>query len=252
MTVTVCWSAKGGSGTTVVAAGLALATAQPALLVDLDGELPHALGVPDPVGQGLADWFSSVAQARAVLDVAAPLRDGVRLVPRGIGDIPRDGPRWPELRDFLVGSGLAVVVDAGCGEPPPGLVGTHRPPPTSGGDLRIVRRRASPVRSLLVTRACYLAIERARHLATPDAIVLVVEPGRSLRAADIARALGAPVIAEVDFDPAVARAVDAGLLAARLPKSLLRTLRGTIASPPSNAASRPSSGQVALSAGGAS
>ena len=34
-----------------------------------------------------------------------------------------------------------------------------------------------------------------------------------------------PVCAEVDLEPAVARAVDAGLLAARLPRSLAHALR---------------------------
>ena len=36
--------------------------------------------------------------------------------------------------------------------------------------------------------------------------------------------LGAPVVAEVGVEPAVARAVDAGLLATRLPRSLERAL----------------------------
>ena len=44
MTLTVCWSAKGGSGTTVVAAAFALGSSIDSLLVDLDGELPAALG----------------------------------------------------------------------------------------------------------------------------------------------------------------------------------------------------------------
>ena len=70
MTLTVCWSAKGGSGTTCVAAALALSSTADSLLVDLDGELPAALGVPEPSGQGLSDWFSSDAPERAVLDLA--------------------------------------------------------------------------------------------------------------------------------------------------------------------------------------
>ena len=63
MTLTVCWSAKGGSGTTVVAAALALGSPTDSLLIDLDGELPAALGVPEPSGQGLSDWFASDAAA---------------------------------------------------------------------------------------------------------------------------------------------------------------------------------------------
>ena len=47
--------------------------------------------------------------------------------------------------------------------------------------------------------------------------MLVAEPGRALRVPDIERAIGVPVVATISHDPAVARAVDAGLLAARLP-----------------------------------
>jgi hypothetical protein len=63
-------------------------------------------------------------------------------------------------------------------------------------------------------------------MARPTGIVLVTEPGRALGARDVERAIGAPVVAEVPYDPAVARAVDAGLLATRLPGSIARPLRG--------------------------
>ena len=69
-----------------------------------------------------------------------------------------------------------------------------------------------------MTRPCYLALTRAtEHRASIDGIVVVEEPGRSLRIADIEATLGAPVVARVLLDPAVARAVDSGLLIARLP-----------------------------------
>jgi len=75
-------------------------------------------------------------------------------------------------------------------------------------------------------RSCYLALRRAvgvgEHLAT--AAVLVREPGRSISGREVERVLGVPVVAEVPYDPAIARAVDAGLLLARLPASLARPL----------------------------
>jgi hypothetical protein len=46
-----------------------------------------------------------------------------------------------------------------------------------------------------------------------------------LRAVDLARSVDAPVVAEVPFDPAVSRSVDAGLLNTRLPRSLATSLR---------------------------
>ena len=206
MSLNVCWSAKGGSGTTVVAAALALGSNAESLLIDLDGELPAALGVPEPSGQCLSDWFASDAPPRAVLDLAVTVAERTRLVARGPVPVPRDSPRWPELRQFLVDTSVEVVVDAGRGTPPPDLL-----------DAR--------VRSLLVTRACYLALARGCRLPRPDGIVLLEEPGRSLTAADVARALGAPVVARITVDPAVARAVDAGLLAARLPQGMLKALQ---------------------------
>lgn len=81
-------------------------------------------------------------------------------------------------------------------------------------------------RSLLVTRACYLALRRAVSAPIrPTGVVLVAEPGRALRATDVEAAVGAPVVATVAVDPAVARAVDAGLLTARLPRLMERDLR---------------------------
>ena len=53
-----------------------------------------------------------------------------------------------------------------------------------------------------------------------DHVVLVTEPNRSLGPRDVADVLGAVPITVVPWDPAVARAIDAGLLAARLPRCL--------------------------------
>jgi hypothetical protein len=55
-------------------------------------------------------------------------------------------------------------------------------------------------------------------------VVLLAEPGRALTRADVEDCVGAPVVAEVAVDPQVARAVDAGLLATRLPRALAREL----------------------------
>jgi hypothetical protein len=46
-----------------------------------------------------------------------------------------------------------------------------------------------------------------------------------LRSRDVESALDAPVVATLALDPAVARAVDAGLLAARIPRLIQRELR---------------------------
>ena len=200
----LCWAAKGGSGTTVVACALALAR-QPATLIDLGGDSATALGIAEPSGPGVVDWLASATAGPADLGrLAVPIRDEVTLIPRGSG-FPPDG-QWPRLVGALIGP-TTTIVDCGTGPPP-------------------LAMHAAAEHSLLVTRPCYLALRRAQRLDVhPTAVVLVDEPGRALTAVDVERALGCPVVAEVHFDPAVSRAVDAGLLAARLPRSLILSLR---------------------------
>jgi hypothetical protein len=88
----------------------------------------------------------------------------------------------------------------------------------------VAHRRAA--QSLIVARPCYLALRRAvRCTGLATGSVLVREPSRALSAIDVAHAIGAPVVAELVWDPAVARAVDSGMLAARLPLSLVKPLQ---------------------------
>ena len=78
--LTLCWSAKGGSGTTVVAAGIALAASTPTLLVDLVGGLPTALGLPDPAGPGVADWLASNAAPARLASLELTLAGSLSLL----------------------------------------------------------------------------------------------------------------------------------------------------------------------------
>ncbi len=207
MPVTVCWAAKGGSGTTVVTATLALSCATDSLLVDLAGDLPDVLGVAQAPRQGVADWLHSDAPASALDELAVRIDRTTHLIPRGRAGVDPVSSRWSELVQWLVRR-PAAFVDAGTGVPPRGLV-------------------TGEVRSLLVTRACYVAVNTAGALRyRPDGIVLVREPGRSLRPFDVERSIGAPVVASVRHDLAVQRAVDAGLLRCRVPRMFARELRG--------------------------
>ncbi|HYX44837.1 MAG TPA: hypothetical protein VE760_07320, partial [Acidimicrobiales bacterium] len=91
-----CWSPKGGSGTTVVSAALALvlASAGQTLLADLAGDVPAALGLSGPGGPGLSDWLAAGrdvpddALARLEVEVGPRLR----LLPRGTADDGADEP----------------------------------------------------------------------------------------------------------------------------------------------------------------
>ncbi len=220
--VTLCWAAKGGSGTTVVAAALALSSHRPSLLVDLDGEIPAVLGLPEPDRPGVAEWLQSDASADHLAELLVDIGPRVWLLPwqSGAADRPRDlrtghEPRWATLGDWLHDWsnqwGCDVTIDVGT-RVPPGALAT----------------RAD--RSLLVTRPCYLSLRRAVRSATrPTGVILVDEPGRGLGPRDIEHAIGVPVVATVSVDPSVARAVDAGLLATRVPRVMTRALRAVAA-----------------------
>lgn len=78
--------------------------------------------------------------------------------------------------------------------------------------------------NVLVIRACYLALRRAVSKDDrPDLAVFIPEPGRALGRDDIERALGCKVI-EAPWDPAVSRAVDAGILTFKVPATLEATI----------------------------
>lgn len=207
-----CWSVKGGSGTTVVAAalGVVLARSSPggAALVDLGGDLPAVLGLPEPTGPGLSEWLAmdddvpADALGRLALDAGA----GLRLLPRGAGPPPSVG--GDRLVAAMAGGGPAVV---DCGSP--------------GNPLGLAVAASAPL-SLLVLRPCYLAVRRALAAPIrPSGVILVTEPRRALTRRDVEEVLGVPVRAEVAWDPGVARSVDAGLLGGRVPRALERALR---------------------------
>lgn len=221
-----CWSPKGGTGTTVVACGLALvlARSQPpaggVLLADLSGDVPAVLGVPTPASPGLVDWLAAgpdvPGEALARLEVDAG--PGLRLLPWG-GELTAraatsvDGAERGEvLAEALAGGrGRGRVVVADCGSA------------AAGAALAVA---AAAEVSLLVLRPCYLALRRALAAPIrPSAVVLVDEPGRALTRRDIEDVMGVPVRAEIAYDPAIARAVDAGLLAGRVPRALEKALR---------------------------
>ncbi len=204
--ITLCWAAKGGSGTTVFAASLALASPRPTLLVDLDRDLPAVLGLAEPESPGVHEWLESGAPPGRLSSLEVEVRDGVTLLPGG----PRSAPpaaRWHELALALAGEHRDIVIDAGT-----------RPPPSELCDVAD--------RVWLVTRACYLALRAAaRSAVSSNGVVLVAERGRALQPADVEASIGAPIRTVVLDDPAVARAVDAGLLIARLPAGMTRELR---------------------------
>ena len=202
--LTVCYSPKGGQGCTTVTAALALAQ-RGSRLIDTTGDLPAVLGLPEPSGPGICDLLADdqPLEVAAIERLATP--SPTPLVSAGstpAAAVPEH--RWAELAATLTADRGAWFLDAGTNP--------------AAGSLAHNRR-------LLVVRNCYLALRRAvAHPVRPDGVVLVAEPGRALAAIDVEAVLTAPVVAEIAIDPAVARTIDAGLLAARLPRTLVRSL----------------------------
>lgn len=232
--LTTLWSVKGGSGVTVVAAALSAIAAKRAgraVLVDLRGDQPAALGLADPSGPGLHEWLATPSSTPEALErLLVPVDDGLSLLPRGSdGDWPRGRAR--DLVDALVALRCPVVIDGGTtpdtfrSSPPRPREGDQR---TGSADAELLRvELATRGTSLLVTRPCYLALRRAiSSSARADGVVLVVDDGRALDRRDVEGVLGLPVVAELHVDPSIARVVDAGLLARRLHHTFERALRG--------------------------
>lgn len=232
-----CWSVKGGSGTSVVAAATAVLGGRSSpggsLLVDLTGDASVALGDDDRLGPGIADWVATVASGSGPVEVGAAPRASSRVDPmtferridRGVSILPRGAGRigdiWSPAADLLVArlrcESRTIVVDAGT-------LG-------AAGDGFAAPFVSSADRSILVIRPCYLALRRASSVPVhPDGIVVVSEPGRSLGSDDITAVIGAPVVAEVRVEPRIARVVDAGLLCSRMPRDLDRALADVVAS----------------------
>lgn len=236
--LTACWSPKGGCGTTVVCCALAVVLARAgddppgALLVDLSGDLPAALGMVPGGGPGVADWLAADpgvgVEALGAMEVDAG--NGLAVLPwvtsSSSGSPPGTGTgggvrgsqtehaepteRAEDLVAGLSAGSRPVLVDCGRADTGPALAVA-----------------AAADRSFMVLRPCYLAMRRALEAPIrPSGIIVVREPDRALAVRDIEEVLGVPVLAGVAFDPAVARAVDAGLLARRLPRGLERALRG--------------------------
>ena len=185
--------ARGGQGTTTVAAALALFAAEsgPTILVSDDPTATCALlGIPATLGD---DW--------------AQVTPNLRLDPSGAERASHD-------RD------ATVIIDGG--RLPQAQVGDRRIAP--GGEIDPL-----PGEHYAVLRGpCYVALASLLSSLGPriDGVVLVAEDGRSLTAADVHDVLGVPVVASVPIHPSVARTNDAGLLTSRFQRlPQLRPLR---------------------------
>lgn len=223
--ITLCHAAKGGSGTTIVACLRAIESPGPVLLVDLEGDVPDMLGIAEPERPGVVDWLVSRAPIAHLDDLLVDVTPDTLLLPAASADTRASiratiatAPveRCDELIDWFDewahDSGGSIVVDAGTTVLPTTFL------------------ERCPHR-WLITRACYLSLRRATRLpVAPTGIVVVEEPGRSLKSRDIEASIRAPIVTTIPWDIRIARSVDAGLLGgSRLPRAVHRSLRGVAA-----------------------
>lgn len=86
-------------------------------------------------------------------------------------------------------------------------------------------------RTFLVIQPEYLSLKRALKIGhSPDGVVLMGMPERSLQQADVEDVLGLRVVATVPWEPVVATAIDAGILTRRLPANVRKGLRPLLTS----------------------
>ncbi len=226
MALIVLTSATGSPGVTTTALALALTWPRPVLLVEADptggsailagyfrGQVPHPHGLVD---LALAHRTGDLAAAIAATTIALPhgqaqLLAGSRSHHQAHTLAGLWEPLLPVLRS-LEATGQDVLVDAGR----LGLTGA----PTAllhGADT-----------ALLVTRTSLPAVAAARSwaaeltgsngsgtsngvsLAGPAVGVLLVGEGRPYRAAEVSKALGAPVLASIPWDVAGAEVFSVG------------------------------------------
>ncbi|MBM3670667.1 MAG: hypothetical protein FJW86_00530 [Actinobacteria bacterium] len=211
------WSPKGGSGTSVMVAACALVLARDAngaRIADVTGDQPAIFGLAADPDTGIVDWLATGPEAPvdALERLAVTVAPGVSLVPRGSTD--RSLAPLPAAES---GAALAVTLRDG---PVPTIVDAGA---ASAPAARALVEVADA--SVVVLRGCYLALRRAVHsplLSRAAGIVLMEEQGRSLGPSEVRDVVDRPVLARVPVRSPIARAVDAGVLAARLPDALSR------------------------------
>ena len=207
---TILSSPKGGTGTSVVAASLAIvsSSSSPTLLVDLAGDQAAILGLPQPP-IGLSDWANGMTY-REFDEIVSLCHDNLYLAPTGTCDFETlNANAWDKLLRALSlkhSEGYNIIVDLGR------------------ADIPLALRKIVDT-CYLVTRPCYLALRRAVDLETAFSGVIVVnEPDRVLTSRDVESVLKLKCVAEIPYTSEISRRVDSGLLKSRLPMALQSVL----------------------------
>ncbi len=236
MTLVVLASASGAPGVSSAVLGLALAWPRPVLLVEADptggstilagwlhGHPPHHRGL---LNLAMVQTHGSLAEAIPEVVVRLP-GTSVDVVPavRSHTQAVAVAPLWPGLAATLAGmdaTGVDVLVDAGR------LGMQHAPVPVvQAADLMLLTSRATlPAVSAARGWARDLR-ERFQAVGAPEnAGALLVGPGHTFGAGEVAQVLDLPLVATLPWDPRTARALHLGETSRRLRTGpLTRALR---------------------------
>jgi hypothetical protein len=158
---------------------------------------------------GLAAWLAGgpASPSEALDRLALAVAPGLVLLPLGVAGGPEPLPEAGAALATALRDGCETVLDAG--------LAAGRPAAQAAVEVADA--------SVVVVRGCYLALRRAVRtplVARAAGAVLVDEPGRALGEREVGEVLGLPILARFPVRPSVARAVDAGVLVARLPGHL--------------------------------
>ncbi len=206
--ITVIYAHKAGQGVTTITATIATLAAlagKRTLLVDTGTDLPAVLGITEPDRPGLGDYLANPNVTLA--DIVTPISANLDLIHSGKTATTFDTSTYGLLTGGL-GHYDSVIIDT--------TPNAHQW--TRHADARV-----------LVTRPCYLALRNATGQRRPDHLIVITEPGRALNPSDIEAVTDTPITATVPYDPAIARAVDAGTLTSRPPRNLTRALAPVVA-----------------------
>lgn len=206
------WSPKGGAGTSLLAAALALQMQElgrPTILVDLDPQkADQATLLQCPIRPSVLDWPVTAGPAGALPDQGFVFLDsGLRVMP-GPARLVEEGGVGRELAESLLGALAAwrgmVVLD---------LAATLRDSTVAAMDRAdVLLLVITP--DLLSLRAAYALLQESHLLGLkPDRVRLVVNRSGSrggLAPADITDMLELPVAAYLPSAPELAAAVNQG------------------------------------------
>jgi hypothetical protein len=224
MSILVLTSTSGAPGVTTLAVGLALAWPRSVLLADCDPGAHQAilaghLGGRGAGGKGLLRVAEAHRDRRSlqevIIDQTVPLADGSepsRLVLPGFskpGSAALFTGVWADLVDAferLDDAGFDVIVDAGRmpaqGLPMPLVEAAATTAVVLGSSLRAVT-------SARVHRTTLLEQAKSTTAEEPPGLI-VIGPGQPYTAAEIGRALDAPVITTIAHDPQAAASLSDG------------------------------------------